>query len=173
VPDISSKLSIKIFAICTILFWFSYVFYLPPFIQRPDIKGLMNEGYGMYSLFNPNISKEQLEDRIIIEFYFTYAKLLFFIIAGITAGLFIYKLRRFGQIAAIVLCSMVLATRLFVLLREYPHVFQRIKTIYVFMLSQTPLQVIHKDIIGPIFFVFSIIFLSRLSVKRNFARTSS
>ena len=168
--DISSNTSIRVFAICTIIMWLSYAFYLPPLTHSPDIKGLIDEAYDMYILEHPNVSKQQLEERLLLSLYFSYVKVLILIIAGVTAGFLIIRYNKIGRIIALVLCIIMLGSRVFSLLIAYPNIVDRLRAIYIFLLSRTPLAIIHKDIIAPIFFILSIVYLFKKSVAQKFIR---
>ena len=166
--DISSKKTIHIFAVCTIFLWLSYLIYLPPFVPVPNVKELVDNSYQMYSLNNPVVSKQTLEKKLLSSIYFAYAKAFIFILVGIISGILIYKQKRLGRILAIFLCLVMLAGRAFALFREYPNITERLYALYVFLLSQRPLPIIHRDIIAPIFFIFSIIFLFNRTVSGKF-----
>ncbi|KPK98340.1 MAG: hypothetical protein AMJ90_09915 [candidate division Zixibacteria bacterium SM23_73_2] len=166
--DISSRKAIRIFGLCTVILWFSYVVYFPPFVQTPNMKGLIDEGYQMYNLMNPGVSKQQLEKRLLFSLYFAYAKAIIMVLAGVIAGSLIYKYKRFGRILAITLGIIMLGGRAFALLKAYPDIIERLRIIYVFLLSHAPLQIIHKDIIAPVFFIFSIVYLCKKSVAQKF-----
>ena len=166
--DISSRKAIRVFGICTVILWLSYVIYLPPFVQSPNIKGLINEGYEMYKSDHPNVSKQQLEAKLFLSIFFSYAKAAIFIVTGVIAGLFIFRHKRIGRILALVLCIVMLGGRVFTLLMAYPNIIDRLKVIYVFLLSHTPLAIIHKDIVAPIFFIISIVYLFKKSVAQKF-----
>lgn len=169
--DISSIKTIHIFASCTILFWLSFLIYLPPFAPTPNIKGLIEEGYEMYSLDNPDASKQDLENRIIKSIHFSYANSFFFILIGFISGVLIYRKKRIGRYLAIILCLVMLASRAYSFLKGYPHIFDRLYALYVLALSQYPFRIIHNDIIAPIFFIISIVFLFNKSVSGKFKIT--
>jgi len=172
--DISSRKTIRMFGIYTVIFWLSYVIYLPPFVQSPNIKGLIDEGYEMYKSDHPNASKQQLvETKLYLSFIFLYAKLAFFIVTGIISGLFIFGHKRIGRILALVLCIVMLGSRVLAFLMAYPNIIHRLRVIYVFLLSYTPLAVIHKDIVTPIFLLMSIVYLFKKSVAQEFLKVPS
>jgi hypothetical protein len=168
--DIPSNTSIRVFGICTIILWLSYVVYLPPFVEGPDIKSLVNDGYSMYVLEHPNVSKQQLEMRLLLSIYLSYAKAVILIIAGVMAGFFIIRYKKIGRIIALVLCFIMLGSRVLALLIAYPNTIDNLKVIYVFLLSRRPLEIIHRDIIAPIFFILSIFYLFKKSVIHKFVR---
>ena len=163
----SSRKTIQLFGICTIMLWVSYALYIPPFVDSPNIKGLVEEGYDMYLLKNPNVTKEQVEKDLWLDIYSVYAKSIILIIIGIIAGIFTYRHKRIGQYLAIILCIYMLAGRLSAMLTP-SGIIRHLKTIYFKLLLVTPVPVIHKDIIAPIFFIFSIVFLLRRTVSRKF-----
>jgi len=125
----------------------------------------------MYSLDNPDVLKQDLENRINKSTYFAYAKSFFFILVGIISGVLIYRQKRIGRYLAIILCLVMLAGRAYSFLKGYPHIFDRLYALYVLALSQYSFRIIHNDIIAPIFFIISIVFLFNKSVSEKFKIT--
>lgn len=149
----------------------SFLIYLPPFVTTPNINGLIGEGYEMYRLNNPDVSKQDLENRINKSFNFAYANSFFFILIGIISGVLIYRQNRVGRYLAIILCLAMFAGRAYSFLKLYPYIFDRLYALYVLALSNHPMQIIHNDIIAPIFFIIIILFLFNKSVSEKFKIT--
>jgi hypothetical protein len=164
----SSIKTIHIFACCTILFWLSFLIYLPPFVASPNINGLTEEGYEMSRLNNPEVSKQDLENKFNKSLYFAYAKSFFFILIGVISGVLIYIQKRIGRYLAIILCLVMLSGRAYSFLKAYLHIFDRLYALYVLALPSHPMQIIHNDIIAPIFFLISIVFLFKRTISEKF-----
>jgi hypothetical protein len=123
-------ISIRNFGFVSVLLWLSFLIYLPPFQSVPHI----------------------LEQELTLEFIKSYA-LLFF---GVTSGVLMFYRYKIGKIIAIVLASIVLCLRVVAL---FPNVSQKSYALYVLMLQQKPIRVIHNDIILPLFMVFTVLYL--------------
>jgi hypothetical protein len=163
----SSRNTIQLLGICTILLWLSYALYFPPFVETPDIKGLAEEGYEWYLKEHPNATMEEVEKDLWLDIYSAYARGIIHIMIGIITGIFVYRHKRIGQYLAIILCMYMLAWRSLAVLTS-SGITRHVKTIYIKLLLLTPIPIIHKDIIAPAFFIFSIIFLLRRTVSRKF-----
>ena len=149
------------------ILWLSFLIYLPPFTKSPNVKGLVEDSYQMINQLSPETSKQDWEQKLNLSLFIIYAKFFTSIIIGTISGILIYKRKRIGKYIAIILCSLFIAGRLYSILSSYPNILERLKTLYVTFLTYNPLQVIHSDIVAPIFFIFTIVFLLNKSVSRE------
>ena len=163
----SFKKAINIFSICTMLMWISFLIYLPPFVKSPNVKGLVEEGNQMYTLTHPGVSEQDLEQKINHSLLIGYAKSFAYILIGILSGILLYKRKRIGKYIAIILCSLFFWGKLYAILSSYPNILERLKFLYVIFLRHRPLLVMHADIVAPLFYIFTIVFLLNKSVSRE------
>jgi hypothetical protein len=147
--------------------WISFLIYLPPFVKSPNVKGLVEEGNQMYTLTHPGVSKQDLEQKLNYSLLIGYAKSFAYILIGILSGVLLYKRKRIGKYIAIILCSLFFLGKLYAILSSYPNILERLKSLYVIFISHRPLLVIHVDIVAPLFFIFTIVFLLNKSVSKE------
>jgi hypothetical protein len=149
------------------ILWISFLIYLPPFINNSNIKGLVDESHQMYNLTNPATSKQDLEQKIFFSLYINYIKSFTYILIGILSGILLYKRKRIGKYIPIIICSLLIAGRLYSIISSYPNIIERFNNLYFIFLTHRPLLVIHNNIIAPVFFIFTIVFLLNKSVSRE------
>jgi hypothetical protein len=70
----------------------------------------------------------------------------------------------FGRIIALILAVIVLYSKV---ASMFPNVSQRAYALYVLMLQQKPIMVIHNDVILPLFMVFTILYLMRKKIETS------
>jgi len=174
----SSTRSLYAFGIITVVFWLSFLIYLPPIAPSPKIKEPVAEvkraleEFPLLKKFVPELDKpsSELEAQLRREFLASYIKWLFMIIVGVISGVLLLAQRRTGQVLAIALCSVALIGRAVGLLISHPPTWEGWIALYSAMLKYSPVGLIHKDILSYVFFIFSVIFLTRRSVSGQFAR---
>ena len=174
----SSTRSLYAFGIITVVFWLSFLIYLPPIAPSPKIKEPVAEAkraleeLPFLKKLVPELDKpsSELEAQLRREFLASYIKLLFLIIVGVISGILLLAKRRIGQVLAIALCSLCLISRVVGLLRIHPSTWEDWIAFYSAMLKNLPVDLIHKGILASVFFLFSVIFLTRRSVSRQFCR---
>jgi len=138
---------ISVLGILTILMYFSYVFYLIPFlyIQQYGLKISLPEHYYGYWIYT-----------------------LFLSIFGTWSGVLLLKRKNDGRKSAIVLSVFVLSIRLLELLKSFPDLAERLRFVFVVMLKKQPLLVIQNDILLPLLCLVTIIYLTNPTVIREF-----
>lgn len=124
------KISIRNFSIASIILWVSFLVYLPPFKFMPSM----------------------VHQEIVVESLKAYGLLFFGILSGVLM-LFRYK---YGRILAFIIAFFVLYSKLVAL---FPNVSQKTYSLYVLMLKQSPIMVIHNDVLLPLFMVFTILYI--------------
>jgi len=160
--------ALTIFGIATIVLWLSYVIYLPPFVAWPNVKGIAQEVWDSKLGQEIYQSQNDIENRFNRSLYVAYSKAYLMTILGVAAGFLILAKRKIGRYLALLLAILMIGSRIFAAVRCSGGITGWFKMIYVFLLSRTPITVIHKDIITPLFFVFTIVFLSNSSVITRF-----
>ena len=161
--------ALTIFGIGIIVLWLSYVIYFPPFVAWPDAKGLAKEVWESKLSQEMYQSQNDIENRFNRSLYVAYSKAYLMTLLGVAAGVLILARRKAGRYLALLLAILMIGSRIFAAVRCSGGITGWFKMIYVFLLSRTPITVIHKDIIDPLFFVFTIMFLSNRSVITHFA----
>jgi hypothetical protein len=161
--------ALKIFGIGTIALWLSYVIYLPPFVAWPDVKGVAKEVWESRKLKQEAYqSQNDIENRFNKSLYIAYSKVYLMTILGVGAGFLILAKRKTGRYLALLLAIIMIGSRIFAALRHSQGITGWFKMIYGFLLFQTPITVIHKDIIAPLFFIFTIMFSCNRLVTTHF-----
>jgi hypothetical protein len=153
--------------------------HLPPIAPTPKTKEVVAEAkraleeLPFLKKFVPELDKpsSELEAQLHREFLASYIKLLFVIIVGVISGILLLAQRRIGQVLAIALCSMCVISRVVGLLTLHPSTWEDWIALYSAMLKYMPVDLIHKGILANVFFLFSVIFLTRRSVSRQFGRS--
>lgn len=158
---------LTIFALLTILFWLSFLLFLPPFYATHDIKSLISEAHEAKE-FNPEMDKpgEVLEVQFIHSFRLAFVQSLLIIIGGVVSGILLLARRRFGQILAIVISAGMLILRV-IDIGESLHIWKRIYFIFVMWLPKRPFYVVHNDIIAVLFYIGTIFYLTRKSISQQ------
>lgn len=126
--------AIGILSICV---WLMYLRYVPPFTSHPGPT-------------DPSVQNAV---------YFSLAKAYFMIAAGVLGGYLLLKGKQAGRHITIAISIYMIAGRLFAAFTHKGGALDWIETIYIDLLSQSPAPIIHKNIIAPLVYIISIIFL--------------
>lgn len=157
----------------TILLW---VLYIPdlvplPFGEHKGIKTLIDDVYESpikdLTIAN-DMSKTEIERKLMLELQFSWFFMLFTIILGIISGFCILSGRKHCRIFVIVFASFYLALRLIGHLKHYPEIGRSLYTVYVFLLPRMPFMVIRNDILSIIILTITVIALTRPSIANQF-----
>jgi hypothetical protein len=132
------SISIRKFGVVSAALWASLLIYLPPFQSVPSTFG----------------------QELTMGFVKAYG-LLFL---GVLSGVFMFYRYHFGRIIALILAVIVLYSKV---ASMFPNVSQRAYALYVLMLQQKPIMVIHNDVILPLFMVFTILYLMRKKIETS------
>lgn len=132
------SISIRKFGVVSAALWASLLIYLPPFQSVPSTFG----------------------QELTMGFVKAYG-LLFL---GVLSGVLMYYRYQFGRIIALFLAVIVLYSKV---ASMFPNVSQRAYALYVLMLQQKPIMVIHNDVILPLFMVFTILYLMRKKIETS------
>lgn len=164
--EFNTKRILTVYGLVTILFWISYSFYLPPVVITPEMKSLVSEA----RQFAPELdtTEELLTAQLIRSSRIAFAKSILMIITGVISGILIMRLKRWGRTLAVALCSVMLVIHFLKFVVRHGNIQESLYATYVQLMRQFPLRVIHLDIIAPLFFITTIIFLTRKSVSRAF-----
>jgi len=157
------------FGIATIILWLSYLFYLPPFITIPNIKGLVQESWKAREFIQEKYQSQQdMENKINRNLYIAYAKGYAMIILGILAGILLLIKKQIGRYLAMTLAFIMIGSRIAAAVMNPRGIVEWFRMIYGCLLIHQPIIIIHRDIIAPLFFIFTILFLLNKSVSRIF-----
>ncbi len=160
---------LPVFGAVTVLFWTSLLFYLPPIQLTSGLKKLASEVREARNIA-PEYDRpqEEIEAVLIRSLRKEFTTSLIFIVVGTVSGVLIWRRRRSGAILAIGLCSLMLVLRVASWAWSYPHVLERLHVLFTIVFPRYPFQVIHNDIIGTLFFIGSIVLLTRRGVWREY-----
>jgi hypothetical protein len=166
-------MSLKIFGIVTILFWLSNLLFLPPVKNiTPEMRREIAGTRDLRDVVPDMYKSEAVLEAEYARSVRSTVVMLLTIAAGVVSGILLLTLRFAGWIMAIVLCSGFLLLRIVGLLRYYPDVWGRIKVIFTLLLPLRPVPAIYSEIITPLFFIGTIIFLIRQPVSCQFVAGS-
>jgi len=146
----------------TIVFWLSFLAYLPPLAPAPKIEEFMaaaREAQSFLSAFGR--SPEELESELRTALRADYVRTVVIVSLGLASGVLLIVRPSAGRILAVSLCSLMLLTKLVGLLSTYPHIGQRLHFLFFVFLPSRPVYVIHHDIIGTAFYVSTVVTLLR------------
>src|SRR5207249_2049025 len=137
------------------------LFYLPPIQLTAGLKGLASEVREARNIApGYDRSQEEIETGLIRSLRKEFTTSLIFIVVGTLSGVLIWRRRRLGAILAVGLCSLMLVLRVVSWASSYPHILERLHVLFTIFLPRYPVHVIHNDIIGTLFFIGSIAFLT-------------
>ena len=131
-------ISIRKFGIVSAVLWASLLIYLPPFQPMP-------------STFHQELTSGFIK---------AYGLLLL----GVLSGVLIFYRYQLGRIIALILAVIVLYSKVAAL---FPNVSQRVYALYVLMLKQNPLMVIHNDVLLPLFMAFTFFYLMKNKIEAS------
>jgi hypothetical protein len=171
--DKENSKPLRIFGIVTVLFWLSHLLFLPPIKNSiPEMRRERLETREMRQVI-PDMykSEENLEAEharsvraVII--------MLVIIAVGVLSGILLRAMRLAGWIMAFVLCSGFLLLHVADRARYYPDVWGRMQVIFTLLLPLHPVRVIYYEVVTPLFFIVTIMFLTRKPVLRFFVARS-
>ncbi len=166
-------MTLRIFGIVTILFWLSHLLFLPPVKSiTPQMRREIAETREMRKVVPDMYKSEAVLEAEYARSLRATVVMLLTIAAGVVSGILLLTLRFTGWIMAIVLCAGFFLLRIVALLRYYPDVWGRIKVIFTLLLPLRPLSVVYNEVVTPLFFIGTIIFLTRKSVSRQLVARS-
>lgn len=161
-------MTLRSFGIVTILFWLSHLLFLPPIKNiTTEMRREIAETREMRESVPAMYKSDEALEAEHVRSVWTRVIMLFMIAAGVISGILLLIRKYQGWIMAIVLCAALFLLRIVGLLRYYPDVFGRMKVIFTIMMPLHPVPVIYNEIITPLFFIGSILFLARKSVARR------
>ena len=143
---------IKIFGIITILAWSTYIYDLQyhPFVNLPS-------------------EWIESEEAIRKELLWNWTITLFILGIGIYSGITIFLKKKHGRIIAIGLSLCMLALKFWsLIIKSYPDTLERIYALFAIFLKKHPFLVITYDILLPVFYMTTLVVLTRKSVKNEF-----
>lgn len=163
--DKENSKPLLIFGIVTVLFWLSHLLFLPPIKNMTpemgrEIAATREMRKVVPDMYKSEAGLEAEHARSVRAM----AIMLIMIAAGVLSGILLLTMRVAGWIMAMVLCSGFLLLHIAGLARYYPDVWGRITVVFILMLPLHPVWIIHNEVITPLFFISTIIFLGRKSV---------
>jgi len=123
----------KLWGILTIIFWSLYVAY-----------------YVQYPL------------RILLLFGWQFYAGLLILFTGIASGVLLLFHPLSGRIIAVSLSTIIIISRLWYYLSSFSQIGKRLYALYVIYMSQHPIQVVFFDILSYVYWVSSILYLTKL-----------
>jgi hypothetical protein len=171
---VKPKRGIVLLGIVTILLWASYISHLipMPFTLQPTIKRIARniadapestkEKAGFGGKTQPEIERMMMRKAIKIWFIKAIP-----ILIGLFSGLFLVRRKNYGRIMAILVAISWISLNFISYVRA-PNIRDQLYATYVTSLKQTPLFVIHNDILPAMVFLFTIFYLMRPSIGREF-----
>lgn len=155
----------------------SYIHYLfpLPFRPQPGIQRLAKEGSQFPEVIKERLgigglSREEVENKLTKDFRFSWVISALLIALGISAGITIFRRKNYGRVCAIGVSLFLVLFKIWIILRSYPHIGERLKLLYVILLKEQPLLVIRNDILTTVVCIITVIYLTRRSVESEFQR---
>lgn len=123
----------------------------------------------MYLRYVPPITNYSLptDPSVHNAVYFGIAKTYLMILAGVLGGYFLLRGKQAGRHITIAISIYMIAGRVLAAFSHKGGLLDWIEKIYKDLLIHSPAPIIHKDIIAPIIFIFSIIYILSRYFKHN------
>ncbi len=158
------------FGICTMAMWLSYLAYLPPFVAWPDVSGVAKAVWDTKECSPGKFqSQADVEKKLSRSLYIAYSRAYAMAICGVIAGGLLVAKRRSGRYLALALATLMIGGRILAAATHPGGMAAWFRIIYGDLLLYSPVATVHKDIVSPLFFIFTIVFLCHKSVAINFA----
>jgi len=148
--------------VATVVFWLSFLPYLPPITLTAEHKDLVAEAREARE-YAPAMDRPQelLERELLSALRAVFVQWVAVVLLGTLSGVLLIVHPSSGRILAVALCSVLLLTKLISILSAYPHIGQRLHFLLVVFLPRKPVYVIHNEIIATVFYIATIIILLR------------
>jgi hypothetical protein len=165
---------IVLLGIVTIILWASYVPYLVPlpFSLQPSIKKIarniaeapepVKEKAGFTGKNQSEIEKAMMRKVVLIWLVKAIP-----ILIGVLSGFFLIRRKNYGRIMALLVAASWIILNVVSYIRS-ANVWERFYAVYVTSLKERPRFVIHNDFLPLIVFLFTIFYLVRPSIVREF-----
>ena len=173
-----TRKGIVVLGVVTIILWASYVPHLVPlpFSLRPSVKKIagniagapesVKEKVGFAGKSEPEIEKAMMRKVILIWLLKAVP-----ILIGVLSGFFLLRRKNLGRITALLVAASWIILNVVSYIRS-GNACERLYAVYVTGLSETPRYVIHNDLLPFIIFLFTIFYLLRPSIVREFRAPS-
>jgi len=162
--------TLTVFGVCTITMWLSYLAYLPPVVAWPNVTGVAKEVWKAKDCAPGKFqSQDDVERRLRRSLYIAYSRAYAMTIFGIIAGALLVAKRRSGRYLALALATIMIGGRIVAAATHPSGIAAWFRIIYGDLLFYSPVATVHKDILSPLFFIFTIVFLCNKSVSVNYS----
>lgn len=173
-----TKKGIVLLGVATMILWASYVPYLVPlpFSLQPSVKKIarniaeaseaVREKAGFAGKSQAEIEKAMMRKVVLIWLVKAVP-----ILIGILSGLFLIKRKNYGRIMALLVAASWIILDVLSYIRS-GNIWERLYAVYFTSLKESPRFVIHNDILPFVVFLFTIFYLIRPSVAREFRASS-
>ena len=169
-----ARKGIVLLGIATIILWVSYVPYLIPlpFSLQPSVKKIarniaeapepVKDKAGFAGRSQAEIEKAMMRKVLLIWLVKAVP-----ILIGVLSGLFLIRRKNYGRIMALLVAASWIILDVVSYIRS-ANVWERLYAVYVTSLKENPRFVIHNDFLPLIVFLFTIFYLMRPSIVREF-----
>jgi hypothetical protein len=105
--------------------------------------------------------------RLLLLFGWQFYAGLLILFTGIASGVLLLVHPRSGRIIAISLSTLIIISRLWYYASSFSQIGERLYALYVIYMSQHPIQVVFFDILSYVYWVSSILYLSKMKTVSN------
>jgi len=156
--------------VVTVLFWLSFLAYLPRTTLTAEDKELVAEAREAREYApEANRPQEELEAELQRALGRVFSRWVVVVLLGVLSGVLLIVHPRSGRLLAVTLCSAMLLMKVVSLLSSYPHIGQRLQILFLVLLKW-PAYVIHNDLVGTVFYIGTIVMLLRARPPNNALR---
>lgn len=165
---------LKFIGLLIIIYWLSLCIYLPPIAPTPKIDAILGELQTAKETLGPaypaklDQPREVLKGRLVRETNLFYASYVVPIIIGIFSGVLIYLRKRLGQIIALGLSLISIFLIVKGIFSTYPYILEAFKLKLKFF----PAKTLHEQIFGLLFYVATLVMLTRPHISKQFNKTT-
>ena len=151
----------------TVLFWLSFLAYLPPVRLTAEHKELVAEAREARE-YAPQFDRpqEELEAELLRSFRRIFVRSAVVVLLGVLSGVLLIVHPFSGRLLAVTLCSAMLLMKVVSLVAS-PHIGQRLHFLFLVLLPKWPVYVIHNDVVATVFYIGSIAMLLRAWSPNN------
>ena len=151
----------------TVLFWLSFLAYLPRTTLTAEDKELVAEAREARE-YAPEADRprEELEAELQRALRRVFSRWGVVVLVGVLSGVLLIVHPRSGRFLAVTLCSAMLLMKVVSLLSSYRHIGQRLQILFLVLLKW-PAYVIHNDLVATVFYIGTIVMLLRARPPNN------
>ena len=153
--------------VVTVLFWLSFLAYLPRTTLTAEDKELVAEAREARE-YAPEADRprEELEAELQRALRRVFSRWGVVVLLGVLSGVLLIVHPRSGRPLAVTLCSAMLLMKVVSFVSSYPHIGQRLQILFLVLLKW-PAYVIHNDLVATVFYIGTIVMLLRARPPNN------